>query len=282
MSPTWYSADQPALPPITLIGWGRVGWRATALLGLILAGLALTLILRVVEGPRFGLRRPLTPWITQAVCKAALRIIGITYAVQGQPLAGPGAVVSNHASWLDIFALNAGQRVYFVAKSEVAGWPGIGALARVTGAVFIQRDRTQAKAQIATFRARLAAGQRLLFFPEGTSTDGLRVLPFKPTLFAAFLDTGLRPDLCIQPVSVRYSAPSGADPRFYGWWGDMAFGPHLLAVLAARRQGRVTVVYHDALQVSAFSDRKALAQAAEVLVRTGVVMPSRPAAPAAP
>ena len=178
--------------------------------------------------------------------------------------------MANHASWLDIFVLNAAKRVYFVSKAEVARWPGIGWLARATGTLFIARDRRQAAAQVALFRERLQAGHKLLFFPEGTSTDGLQVLPFKPTLFAAFTDPALGPDLAIQPVSVAYHAPAGADPRFYGWWGDMAFGPHLLSTLTARRQGRVEVVYHPPIRVADHADRKALARAAETAVRGGL------------
>jgi 1-acyl-sn-glycerol-3-phosphate acyltransferase len=182
-------------------------------------------------------------------------------------MAGRGAVVANHASWLDIFVLNAADRVYFVSKDEVSRWPGIGWLARATGTVFITRKGSEAKEQQAIFEARLRAGHRLLFFPEGTSTDGLRVLPFKSTLFAAFFMHGLNHVLCIQPATVIYHAPPGRDARFYGWWGDTGFAPHLLTVLAGRRRGRVEVVLHPPLPVESFPDRKALAQACEAAVR---------------
>ena len=136
--------------------------------------------------------------------------------------------------------------------------------------MFIRRDRRDALSQIALFRDRLQAGHKLLFFPEGTSTDGLQVLPFKPTLFAAFLDPALRADLQMQPVTLRYCAPTGADARFYGWWGDMGFGPHLLRTLAAKQQGRVRVIYHLPVQVRDYTDRKALARALEDRVRAGL------------
>lgn len=277
MSQTWHSADQPERLRISPMGWLRVVVRAVPLAVLIFGGLALLLLLRLIERPLCGLRRPVTPWVTQAVCRAVLVILGIGYAVQGKPLTGPGALVANHASWLDIFALNARKRVYFVAKSEVAGWPGIGWLARATGTVFIRRDRADVAAQIGLFRARLLAGHKLVFFPEGTSTDGLRVLPFKPALFAAFLEPELKDGLQLQPVSVVYHAPKGADPRFYGWWGTMDLGPHLLAVLATAGQGGVTVIYHPPLDVTRFQGRKALALACETYVRAGVTS-SRPAA----
>ena len=84
-----------------------------------------------------------------------------------------------------------------------------------------------------------------------------KFLPFKTTLFAAFMEDTLKSDLVVQPVSVTYVAPDGEDARFYGWWGDMGFGAHLLGTLAARRQGGVRVVYHAPLNVSDFPDRKA-------------------------
>ena len=274
MSLTWQSADQPALPRITPLGWVRVVLRGLPLAVLVFGGLGLLVLVRLVERPLCGMRRPLTPWITQAVCRLTLVILGIGYRVRGQPLRGPGAMVANHASWLDIFALNARTQVVFVAKSEVAGWPGIGLLARATGTLFIRRDRAEVAGQIGLFGDRLRAGHKLVFFPEGTSTDGLRVLPFKPALFAAFVVPGLQ----VQPVSVVYSAPKRADPRFYGWWGAMEFAPHLLAVLATAAQGRVTLIFHPPLDVARFADRKALALACENAVRAGV-MSSRVAAP---
>ena len=285
MSPTWHSADQPALPPVRGFGWVRVGLRAAPLVIVIAAGLLVLLALRLIERPLCGLRRPVTPWITQAVCRITLVILGLRFTVQGLPLKTAGAMVANHASWLDIFALNARMRVMFVAKSEVAGWAGIGWLARATGTVFIRRDRAEVAGQIATFRAMLAAGHRLVFFPEGTSTDGLQVLPFKPALFATFLDPGLPPGLPaglqVQPVSVMYDAPAGTDPRFFGWWGAMDFAPHLLAVLARPGGGGVSLIYHPAVTVAQFQDRKGLALFCENAVRAGVSS-LQPAAPSAP
>jgi len=267
---TWRSETTPPTPGPRAIGWVRVVLRAVPLCILVFGGLLILLLVRLVERPLFGQRRPVTPYITQFVCRTAFVLLGIHYSSAGAPMQGAGAVVANHASWLDIFALNARKRIYFVSKSEVAGWPGIGWLARATGTVFIHRDRGELRSQIAVFRDRLGAGHKLLFFPEGTSTDGLRVLPFKPALFAAFFDPTLRDTLQLQAVSVVYEAPEGRDPRFYGWWGDMDFGPHLIATLAARRQGRVHVIYHPPVLVQDFADRKALAKAMETQVRAGL------------
>lgn len=267
---TWHGAAPPQASPIGPAGWVRVVWRGAALGAVTFGCLGLLLLVRLVERPLFGWHRPVTPFITQAVCRMAFVILGIGYSVRGSQMRQRGAVVANHASWLDIFTLNARKRIYFVSKAEVAGWPGIGWLARATGTVFINRDRREAKAHNDLFEERLKAGHKLLFFPEGTSTDGRRVIPFKTTLFAAFFKHDLKNIMHIQPVTVIYTAPRGQHPAFYGWWGDMAFGTHLLKVLAASPQGAVEVVYHPALRVADFPDRKALARACEDAVRSAL------------
>lgn len=267
---TWTEEPDGQIAPPTAAGWLRAVLRGVPLSMLVFGGLVLLLLVRLVERPLFGLHRPLTPHITQFVCRNGLRILGIGFHTTGAPMSQMGAVVSNHASWLDIFSLNARKRVYFVSKAEVAGWPGIGWLARAVGTVFIRRDRRDAAQQRQVFEDRLQAGHKLLFFPEGTSSDGRRILPFKSTLFAAFFADGLRDSCYIQPASVTYIAPPDETERFYGWWGDMELAPHLLQTLGARRQGRIEVRYHTPLKVSEFTDRKALAAACEAAVREGL------------
>ena len=286
MTPTWRSDDPPPATRIGPAGWVRAVLRGAALAVVTFGGLAVLLLVRLVEAPLHGLHRPWTPWITQGVCRTAFAILGMAHHVRGEQMRERGAVVANHSSWMDIFALNARKRVYFVSKAEVARWPGIGWLARATGTVFINRDPKEAKAQAALFEARLKAGHKLLFFPEGTSTDGQRILPFKSTLFGAFFAPDLRDILRVQPVTAIYTAPPGEDPRFYAWWGDMDFGAHLLKVLAAPRQGSVEIVYHPPISVTEAGNRKALAAASEAAVRSafpssgtapGTVRPNLPA-----
>ena len=269
MTTPWDSGIPPTHPPIGPLGWLRVLLRGTALAVLVFGGLLVMLLVRLVERPLHGLHRPWTPHITQTVCRGALSIMGIGLTLRGTPMQARGAVVANHSSWLDIFVLNAVKRAYFVSKAEVSRWPGIGWLAKATGTVFIERNPARAREQTVVFRERLLAGHKLLFFPEGTSTDGQQVIGFKTTLFQAFLAPDLRDEIAVQPVSVIYTAPPGTDPRFYGWWGDMSFGAHLLVTLAPARQGRVDLIYHRPLRVADFADRKALAQACEEAVRAG-------------
>ncbi len=270
MSATWHSEDLPTAAPLTAADWMRVLSRGALLGGLTFGCLILLLLVRLIERPLYGVHRPWTPYITQFVCRSAFGILGIDRATVGQQMRHKGAVVANHSSWLDIFVLNARNRVYFVSKAEVQNWPGIGWLARATGTVFINRDPKEAKHHQQVFEERLMAGHKLLFFPEGTSTDGLQVLPFKPTLFQAFFSAALKDTLWVQPVSVVYHAPLGADARFYGWWGDMDFGSHLLQTLAAKEQGAVEVVYHSPVKVNAFKNRKALSAYCEKAVKQGL------------
>ncbi len=283
MSPTWHSPDPPpAAPPNGAAGWARVLLRGGLVGGVTFGGLGLLLLLRLVERPLFGLRRPVTPWITVAVCRIALRGLGLRVRVTGTPLRGRGAMVANHVSWLDIYVLNAQAPLYFVSKAEVARWPGIGWLARATGTVFVTRTARDAAAQALLLEARLRANHRLLVFPEGTSTDGLRVLPFKPTLFAAFFRDGLRDLLQVQPVTLRYHAPPAQDPRFHAWWGDMDFGGHLLQVLAAPGGAGVDVIFHPPLRVADVPDRKELAALCTDAVRAGHARATAPLADPGP
>ncbi|MDO5605804.1 MAG: lysophospholipid acyltransferase family protein [Paracoccus sp. (in: a-proteobacteria)] len=265
-APDWLDAPYPVHRVGGWRGWLRVIRRGVPAVGVLVISVPLLLLLRLAERMLSGPRRPLSGPFVQAVCRCVLWAIGLRWRRIGQPMSGPGAVVANHSSWLDIFTLNAALPVFFVAKSEVSTWPGINILTRVTDTHFVTRDPRLAGAQADEFAARTGAGHRLLFFPEGTSSDGLRVLPFKATLFQGFLAPGLPATLAIQPVSARYHAPPGSDPRIYGWWGDMSLGPHILAVLAMPRQGRVEVVLHPPIPVSG-ETRKTLAQKAEQAIR---------------
>lgn len=268
MSVTWTGPEPPPHAPPGLWGWLRILRRGLPMVLLIFGGAVVLLLLRLIERPLFGVRRPWTQHIVRFACRNALRLMGLRLQRQGKPMTGPGAVVANHSSWLDIFVLNASDRVYFVSKAEVAAWPGIGWLARITGTVFIERDRSKARTQTQIFEDRLRANHRLLFFPEGTSTDNQRVLPFKTTLFAAFQSPGLPDPLRVQPVTVVYHAPQSAPVQFYGWWGDMSFGASLIKMLACPRHGHVEVCYGAPLAVADYAGRKDLAQALETAVRT--------------
>lgn len=270
---TW---DSPRPPPDMAMTVAERR-RAARRFALLAAGLVPALVALVLaRGADFvlhaGVRR-VSSRVVQGYSAFLVRVIGLRVAHRGTLIGRQGALVANHASWLDIFVLNARAPVQFVAKAEVARWPGIGLLARMAGTVFIRRDRRDATAQSRLLAAELRRGHRLVFFPEGTSTDSTLVLPFKPTLFQAFLAPNMPPDMAVQPISLRYHAPDGADPRFYGWWGSMGFAAHFMRVLGQARQGHVTVMCHTPIACAPDTTRKTLARDAEGAVRAGFGAP---------
>jgi len=206
-------------------------------------------------------------------------ILGIERRVIGVPSARrPTLFVANHVSYLDVSILGAVLRTSFVAKREIAGWPVIGGLARLQRTLFIARARAEAPAQVAALRARLAAGDNLVLFPEGTSGDGTRVLDFKSSLFALAerLPDGTVP--VIQPVTLAYRALNGAPldahtrPRV-AWYGEMTLLPHLawLAGAAALSSGLAVELGFDApVAADAFVSRKELAAYCRQRVAAGL------------
>ncbi len=265
---TWNEAAPPVLAPPTFGGRVAGGLRLVAMILLTVVALAIFL-------PCRWLREKLMPGVTlhfriaQVWSRLCLRLAGLRLAVKGRPI-DSGALVANHASWLDILPLRATQLLYFVSKADVRNWKGIGFIADVTGTVFIERRRSEAKRQEAELRRRIAMGQVLCFFPEGTSTDGLRVLPFKSALFSAFMETTR--ELYVQPVTIRYltNPRSGLPENFYGWWGTMPFGGHIWDVLTRSFGGRVEVIYHQPVHPGDFPDRKALAEHCQREVARGL------------
>lgn len=272
-SATWHGDHPPVMPRPHVLGWLLVILRGLLIGLILLIGVVLIIPLRFAERLATGPRRPVTGPFVQLVCRLCLWVLGLRLTIKGRPMTGPGAVVANHSSWLDIFILNAAMPVFFVSKAEVASWPGINILTRVTDTHFVTRSPKLARQQADEFAERTRAGHRLLFFPEGTSSDGQRILPFKPTLFQGFLDPELPEGLAIQPMTANYQAPKGRDPRFYGWWGEMGLGPHLLAVLGQYPQGQVTVTLHDPIPVAG-ETRKTLCAKAEAAIQSDFGQPS--------
>jgi len=276
---TWNEASPPILPPLT----ATEKLHGTVRLGLFIL---LTVITLAIFLPGRYLRPVAGRWVTFHFFAAkvwslmGLRLIGVRRKITGDP-AIAGALVANHSSWADILALRSIRLIYFVSKADVAAWPGVGFIARVTGTVFIERKRTEAKRQEQMLRERIAADQLLCFFPEGTSTDGLRVLPFKSSLFSAFFDNDHGADLWVQPVSVffRPSPESGLPENFFGWWGDMSFEAHIWQVFCRSHNATVTVTFHQAVRPEDLGDRKKLAEYCQRQVAKTLPQQERLAAP---
>ena len=245
-------------------GWIRLAWRLLVVLAV--AGLLLPPLLIARQLDFEGMRRR----IVKLACRLALRVLGLAMTVRGTPMRREGGLVANHCCWLDVVVLNAAQHAYFVSKSEVRSWPFCGVIARAAGTVFIRRRAMDALLQKLIFLDRIRDGHTLLFFPEGTSTDGLRVLPFRSSLFSAFFDADVCDRMWIQPVSLVYTAPERKRVDFYGWWANASFMGHCAMILSAPRQGSVELVFHEPLRVADYPDRKRLAKACQGRVSSAV------------
>src|SRR5262249_50397105 len=156
-----------------------------------------------------------------------LRLLGIKIVVYGAPSAqSPVLFLSNHTSYLDIPVLGSILPASFVAKSEVASWPFFGFLAKVQNTVFVERRPVRAAEKRSQLEQHLAKQHDLILFPEGTSSAGLTVLPFKSTLFHILESPPAGLPITVQPVSVSCVARDGkplslADRDHYAWYDDM-------------------------------------------------------------
>lgn len=218
---------------------------------------------------------------------ACARLIGLDVVVRGQQADGPVLFVSNHSSYLDIIVLGSRIPGSFVAKSEVGSWPFFGLLARLQRTVFVERKaRASVDKQRDDIGSRLDAGDSLILFPEGTSSDGNRTLPFKTALFAVAARRIDGRPLTVQPVSIAATRLDGipmgfAFRPFYAWYGDMDLAPHLWQ---AFRLGGMTVEveFHPPVTIDGFSSRKALAEHCHRVISDGVAraISGRPSVPA--
>ncbi|CAO3414188.1 lysophospholipid acyltransferase family protein [Azospirillum argentinense] len=248
-----------------------------------------TLLLVPVQALAVAVRSPLRFRIPRFYHRVCTAILGIGVVVRGErAMDGPVLFVSNHSSYLDITVLGSVIPGSFVAKSEVAGWPFFGALAKLQQTVFVERKaRSGVEKQRDELGARLDAGDSLILFPEGTSSDGNRTLPFKTALFAvAARRIGDRP-LTVQPVSIAPTRLDGipmgiAFRPCYAWYGDMDLAPHLWTVFTLGRM-TVEVEFHPPVTIDGFSSRKALADHCQRAVARGVerAVSGKPPPPAA-
>ncbi|MCX7315977.1 MAG: lysophospholipid acyltransferase family protein [Hyphomicrobiales bacterium] len=222
---------------------------------------------------RHGWARSLPLFYHRMIC----RLMGVSIKSQGtirhdQPM----LILSNHVSWIDIVVLSAVMPLSFIAKSEVAGWPVFGLLARLQRTVFVDRERRAKTRQTnQELGQRLTEGDAIVLFAEGTTSDGLRILPFRSPLVGAAREAllGQHPDheIMIQPVCLLYTHRNGlrlsrTDMPHIGWYGDMDLLPHLSTVITAGPLD-VLVAFGKPIAFSANSDRKLITRQAEAEVR---------------
>lgn len=183
----------------------------------------------------------LTPWPRLKVrqqgrafrfwCRSLCRVFGIRVRATGVPPRPPFFLVANHLSYADILVLGTELPCVFVAKAEIDRWPLFGALCRSVNTIFIDRQaKRELPRVLATIETTLAAGQGVVIFPEGTSSAGHEVLPFRSSL----LDLPARLGYAVHWAAITYRVPAGETPAHLsvGWWGEMPLVPHLREFLA--------------------------------------------------
>jgi 1-acyl-sn-glycerol-3-phosphate acyltransferase len=225
---------------------------------------AWTLSLMPVQAAGLALRRRWTSTLPVFYHRWCCRILGLRIQVIGTPTtARPALFAANHISYTDITVLGSLLPGSFIAKAEVGKWPFFGWLAKLQRSVFVDRQMRSAAIQRDAIGDRLAAGDALILFPEGTSGDGNRVLPFKSALFAAAQSGEDAPPVIVQPVSLAYVRLDGMPIRrlyrpFFAWYGTVDLAPHMWSMVGL---GTVDVVvqFHPPAFLADCGSRKALA-----------------------
>ena len=208
-----------------------------------------------------------------------LRILAVEARLHGDIAARGGNVliVANHISWLDIFVLNSVHPVRFVAKSDVARWPIVGAMIRGAGTLFIERTKRGDTRRVNNHVALvLASGEMVAIFPEGTTTDGIDMLPFKSSLLQPIVEA----EGHVQPVAIRYRAPDGTLSVAPAYVGETSFAESFWQVCGVRAL-TVELIATAALPARA-GHRRQLARDAESLIRTVLAAPDDVTEPATP
>ena len=214
------------------------------------------------------------------------RVLGIRRHVIGAPARDrPLMLVANHVSWLDIIVLSAVMPVSFIAKSEVANWGVFGLFAKLQRSIFVDRERrTETRAVNESIAGRLRRGDVMILFAEGTTGDGVRILPFRSALLGAARDAILqKPEdggtdsyVWLQPVSLAYTGLSGLPASRYdrphtAWYGDMTMPPHLRAILTGGALD-ATISFGAPIKFELTSDRKDATKRLEDEVRSMTIL----------
>lgn len=208
--------------------------------------------------------------------RGACVMTGLRIKKHGTPCPSEKVLLAgNHVSYLDIPVIASCMDVTFVAKADVADWPFFGFLAKIAQTAFIERKPTKAREQKEQLTRRLNDGERIMIFPEGTSSNGEKVLPFKSSLFELALNADIKEDVWVQPVTISFSRHKDGRPLErreqdqFTWYGDMSLLPHLWNVFCIKGC-EVDVVFHPPQDPLAFAGRKELCQWAENAVVEGL------------
>lgn len=226
--------------------------------------------------------------IRRSWCRSCCRLLGLEVRYAGEPMtAATTLFVANHVSYLDILLLGARLNATFIAKAEIAGWPLFGTIGRAAGTFFVRRRWSDALVQRNLLASRLRTGESFILFAEGTSSNGLDVLPFKTSLLSVAEPWVLDQPIAVQPVTLAYrrlrrgAAISAENCHHYAWIGDDTLLPHLWALLHA--DGCVIEVAFGEPEFSwAVTSRKRLAPAMRQAVRHRLLPGEAAASPRAP
>ena len=179
--------------------------------------------------------------------------MGITFEVAGSPIAA-GLIASNHLSYLDILVYSAIAPCAFVSKREVRSWPAVGWIATLAGTIYVDRSRrSETHAIQPEIQSALNAGLRLFLFPEGTSSDGSRIMRFHSSLFQPAVDLKAP----VSAAHIAYTMPDGDPGTEACYWGTMHLFPHLINLLGKHS---VTAAVNFSPNIFRFTDRKQAAQ----------------------
>lgn len=249
--------------------WLVPAWRFSHLIALVVVGLlASACIIQPAlwinpQRNHQRIRLPIVQWWFRRVAAA----VRLRVTVVGQPPPEQALYVSNHITWMDIIVVGSQIRASFVSKQEVRNWPVIGWMCAVAGTIFIRRGSLDsASATQDTLRAALDAGKSIAVFPEGTSTDGATVKPFKRRLFVPAMEAGC----VVQPISLRY--PDGDQPNLVVPYID---DDNLFSnVLRVIRLPEIPVRVTFGAPLEPTDDPRALAHAAWEISHAGVTSPS--------
>ena len=201
------------------------------------------------------------------------RLMGVKIRIHGMPLTtGPRLFLSNHVSWLDIVALSTVLPVSFVARADVASWPIFGLFAKLQQTVFVDRTRKMAtKSAVGRVAERFRRGEAILLFAEGTTSDGQRVLEFRPALLGAVSNDAVGEPVMVQPIALYYQSRAGMRLRRFdapdiAWYGDMDLIPHFAGIL----RGPPIIIdiwFGEPFRSGEVTDRKRLALVARRQIR---------------
>lgn len=194
-----------------------------------------------------------------------IQIFGLDLQIHGEKpdASRPALIIANHVSWMDIFALNSVSTARFVAKSEVSKWPIIGRFCKATGTIFIERNNKKDTARTnQAMTTALSTGDHIALFPEGTSSDGHVVLPFRSPLMQPALDC----QVLIHPVYLQYLDEKGHITNVAAYCDEISFGKSLWALLGNEGTS-ISLHYLPAIQVEKKSDRRVIARQIEEEIR---------------